>query len=1021
MAGGYPLPYPVTDLLRAVQAEITAVLSDDMNAAEKVSLHDGRQIGSSGHARDYVFSCKRWNEAFAGSKILIRPSGFRGPWERAEAMRMPDGKVRVSTKANLGDSPRSAQLVEDDTAGWEMLAERLEQTGDTNGPVNLTTAGWIVGSGSPHISRCPDPNRFIRDYQEREFNAAQRRAIEQALGSDVTFIWGPPGTGKTEVVGTIVEGCYRQGLHVVFAAPTNVAVDQALERICELLSVEDGFEDGLVQRVGEIAIASLSAKYGDNVNADRIAERLSSGLDERIREITTELEKVRGHLAIHQDADRISTEVHELETDDWTLQRKIGAASVRIDDARRMLSSLKRAIEQIGTPSGIFARRKQEKRDELHSAMIRYENEWAKQRKEHSIAVVEQERCRDRRVSARRKLAMLRPLLDGIPPLRACDDQAKWLKESLTVLQDERQKIAESVRGRCRVTATTVSKAVQARAVMESVDVVVIDEAGMVNLPSAWCTAGLAAKRVVVAGDFRQLPAVTRGSQNRKVAPISRDHSLAWMDRDPFDAAGLVNETGRARVGDARLAVLTEQFRMRPAICALVNAVAYPDSPLTTGRNDRSSLPKSPLIESPLVLIDTSNRDLKATNRASYKSNTMHEAVIHELIRGLQYDTVLPARKWTDIPEGRRAIDCLAVITPYNDQKKALNVSLKYRFGVEYEGLVDTVHRFQGSQRPLVIVDTVAGSGQKLGYFYESNGLSSRTCRLLNVALSRAQDHLIVVANVDFMRARLTPGSEAMQMLQHLIAHAQPLGVDDLIPMRSAADLAGLDADELARPAFFPADEVPRAVQWDIDHSEHSIDIYCAFLDPRPVRSWLRHIAQQIQRGITVRVHTRLPQPGTANLVGELETAGCQVSLRERMHEKVVIIDDAVLWHGSLNLFANTGCTDLMMRITDPGSCQRVRHILDRARMDRPARRHPWVSPAGATSLPDDVYPGRILDGRRYLNVPFAEKEDLKRLGPRWTPKWDPKRRLWHVDANAPTEDLDRWLPPESGARPHGG
>ncbi|MFF4575362.1 AAA domain-containing protein [Streptomyces sp. NPDC001410] len=65
----------------------------------------------------------------------------------------------------------------------------------------------------------------------------------------------------------------------------------------------------------------------------------------------------------------------------------------------------------------------------------------------------------------------------------------------------------------------TVTKAVQSRKLLDRIDVVVVDEAGMVDLPSAWYVAGLAGKRLVVAGDFRQLPAVTKGDGDRKATP----------------------------------------------------------------------------------------------------------------------------------------------------------------------------------------------------------------------------------------------------------------------------------------------------------------------------------------------------------------------------------------------------------------------------------------------------------------------------------------------------------------------
>jgi len=57
--------------------------------------------------------------------------------------------------------------------------------------------------------------------------------------------------------------------------------------------------------------------------------------------------------------------------------------------------------------------------------------------------------------------------------------------------------------------------------------------------------------------------------------------------------------------------------------------------------------------------------------------------------------------------------------------------------------------------------------------------------------------------------------------------------------------------------------------------------------------------------------------------------------VRPHMHEKVLIIDGEVLWHGSLNLLASSGPTDLMMRITSRGSCDRVRQIMARARSEK--------------------------------------------------------------------------------------
>ncbi|MGI5324088.1 AAA domain-containing protein [Actinomadura nitritigenes] len=997
-----------------MQLEIAAILHSDMTNAEKVSLHDGHLVRQSGAEREYLFSCKGWRESFASKDLLIRTSRSRNPWEQVEVARMPDGKIRATTEADLGARSVNAQLVEDDTAGLVSLAERLEQIGAGAPAMNLTAAGWLVGQGKPKIGRCADAERFVPGFRSRQLNTRQRLAVERALDSELTFVWGPPGTGKTEVVASIVEGCYRQGLRVLFLAPTHVSVDQALLRMCDLLAREPEFESGLVQRAGDIAVASLAAKYGEQIDRGRIAERLAGELDAEIARVTTELAGVRGGIARHEEAARASTERHELGRRLAAARQSVLGAEAGMNAAAGQVTRVREQMTGIGIPSGMFAQRKQAKLDALDSELYHHRRIWETYQQQRGVASADYQRCEAELAAIDSALPGILARVQGLAPLARLREDAGLLQQRLDDLQRQRQKIADTVRGRCRVLGTTVSKAVQTRRLLDEVDVVVIDEAGMVNLPSAWCAAGMARKRVVLAGDFRQLPAVTRGSNSRSASAQDREHSRSWMDRDAFHAAGLVDPQGGVRGADSRMIALNEQYRMRQAICAVVNEVAYPDAPLLTGRKDGTRLPPSPLIDSPLVLIDTSSRVPDRGRRNAHTTNAVHEAVIHELIRGLQYDTVLPARKHTGLAEGEGPADRLAVICPYKNQKKVLNTSLTHRFGETYDGVVDTVHRFQGSQRPLVVIDTVAGAGDRLGYFYEGIGLSSATCRLLNVALSRAQDHLVLVANTEFMHRNLSPASEAARMLEYFERHAQRLPVEELVPVRSAADLSGLAPEELARPAFFPADEVSRGVEWDIAHARHSIDIYCAFLAANPVRYWLRRLEPRIAAGVRVTVHTRQHEPGTkdADLVAPLRSAGCQVEARERMHEKVLILDDTVLWHGSLNLLAHGGSTDLMMRITDSTSCERVRHIVERARMDRPARSwQPAATRSTKAPAADGISPGDVVDGRLYLRVPYGEKDEAKRLV---QARWDPRHQLWHVAANVPKARLSRWLPDDT-------
>ncbi|MBZ9642944.1 DUF5710 domain-containing protein [Streptomyces sp. PSKA30] len=138
-----------------------------------------------------------------------------------------------------------------------------------------------------------------------------------------------------------------------------------------------------------------------------------------------------------------------------------------------------------------------------------------------------------------------------------------------------------------------------------------------------------------------------------------------------------------------------------------------------------------------------------------------------------------------------------------------------------------------------------------------------------------------------------------------------------------------------------------------------------------------------------------------SGLVEELRSYGCVVEFRERMHEKVLILDGTILWHGSLNLLANTGPTDLMMRLTDPVACERVGRVIERARKERAAWNPRLREPGGPQSAPAT---------RLYLDVPFEDNNEVKK---RLKARWDPERRAWYVDANKVSrEQAARWLPP---------
>ena len=246
---------------------------------------------------------------------------------------------------------------------------------------------------------------------------------------------------------------------------------------------------------------------------------------------------------------------------------------------------------------------------------------------------------------------------------------------------------------------------------------ILIDEAGLMSRVAIAALSLLAARRVVLVGDSKQLAPISRMS---RILPTRQQ---TWLGSSGLSHLDDLEATPKA------VHVLTEQRRMHPDVCQVVSDFQYGGHLKTAADTQQRDSGLSPFIadfsRAVWYVLDAEHSELAAVRAERGPGNkSWVRSITSSIIEKLFSDASV-----------RNAHGLF--ISPYKAQAQVVS-NLFARWGLaNWEA--STVHSQQGSESDIVIFDTVnAGS---------YNWPFDEWKRLVNVAISRAREAVIVLAS----------------------------------------------------------------------------------------------------------------------------------------------------------------------------------------------------------------------------------------------------------------------------------